>query len=250
MSFDSRNISASEWLCSTGTSAAGANSTILLRFGAQDVRCGDEVALSTSASMPTISIPGTALTGTNYTIIVVDRDATSAVAPTRSPLRHMTLEGVPRAALERGVARADDALAPVFPYSGPRPPAGTGCHRYYAMIYQQTDGVPVQPFNVSNRYTWDFPTWAGESSLTKVGVTFWRTGNAFPCDGSSPAAAGGAASTFSNGALAACIVIPLLLFAAFLGWRWREGRRAGGAPPPASDASSAPYTVVENPAWQ
>lgn len=247
MSFDSRNISASEWVCSTGTSSAAANSTILLRFGTQDVRCGDEVALPNSASMPTISLPGTTLTGVNFTIIVVDRDATSAAAPTRSPLRHMTLEGVPRAALERGVAHAEDALAPVFPFSGPRPPAGTGCHRYYAMIYQQTDGAPVQPFNVSNRFTWDFPSWAAESSLTKVGVTYWRTGNAFPCDGSSPGV-GGAVSTFSNGALAACVVIPLLLFAAFLGWRRREGRRAGA--PPASDASSAPYTVVENPGWQ
>ena len=239
MAWDSRNVSSAEWECGT------TNTTVRLRFGTQDAACGDEVALAASAAMPLVSLPGATLSGSNYTIIIVDRDASSASSPTRSPLRHMALAGVPRDALAAG-AVAGAALEPLFPYSGPRPPAGSGCHRYYAIVYQQTDGAPVQPFNVSNRFTWDFPVWANASSLTRVGATFWRTGASFPCSGSgSPSA--NPPFEFGSDALAACIVTPLLVFAAFLGWRWRQGRRRRGAESGA--AEEVPYGVVmDNPA--
>jgi len=248
MAWDSRNVSASEWVCSTST--VEGNASVLLSFGLQSAACGDEVALAASASMPLISLPGATLAAAaNYTIIVIDRDASSAAAPTRSPLRHMALAGVPGAALARG-ATAADSLQPMFAYSGPRPPAGSGCHRYYAIVYRQADGVPAEAFNVSNRFTWNFPEWAESSQLTVVGRTYWRTGATAPCDGSGGGGGGSVASSFSTGALAACIVIPLLLLAAFLGWRWRAGSgvRAPASGGGAGAEPAADYrVVVENP---
>jgi phosphatidylethanolamine-binding protein (PEBP) family uncharacterized protein len=239
MTFDSRNVSAFEWECSS--SNVEGNASILLTFGAQGVRCDDEVVLANSAAMPTVSLPNAELEPANYTVIIVDRDAPSASSPIRSPLRHMTLAGIPQEALARGAVESD-AAEPLFLFSGPRPPAGSGCHRYYAIVYRQASGAGVAPFNVSNRFAWNFSQWALDSQLTRVGVTFWRTGATSPCAETSPPAGGASSSEFGTGALAACVTIPLLLLAV-LAWRWRRAPAKRAA---AEDLSAA-YRVVENP---
>ena len=168
--WDSRNVSAAEWVCSV----AGA---LTVQFSSGPVVCGTEVLIADTATQPTIALPS-ANSAALYTVLVVDRDASSPWLPVNSPLRHMALSSVPGALLAAGISSAAAAGAPLFPYSGPRPPAGSACHRYYVQVYEQTPGVIPSIANISNRLTWNFPEWARNESLTKVAVNVWRTQNA------------------------------------------------------------------------
>ena len=168
--WDSRNISAAEWVCSS----AG---TLSVRFPSTSVACGTEVLWAGTAVMPTIALPS-ADPASLYTVIIVDRDASSPWAPVNSPLRHMTLASIPGGALAAGISSASAAGAALFPYSGPRPPPMSSCHRYYAMAYEQTPGVVPSIANVSDRLRWVFPQWARNESLSKVAVNVWRTQSA------------------------------------------------------------------------
>lgn len=176
--WDSRNVSAAEWVCSV----AGA---LTVQFSSGSVVCGTEVLIADTAVQPTIALPS-ADSAALYTVLVVDRDASSPWLPANSPLRHMALSSVPGTLLAAGISSAAAAGAPLFPYSGPRPPAGSACHRYYVQVYEQTPGIVPSIANISNRLTWNFPEWARNESLTKVAVNVWRTQNAAsrtgPCD--------------------------------------------------------------------
>ena len=119
-----------------------------------------------------------------------------------------------------------------FNFSGPRPPVGSGCHRYYAMLYLQTPArTPTLFINFSdpsNRLLWDFPSWASNNSLTKLGVSFWTT------QAEADRAANGPCSPeqapedgISPTALAAAVSVPVVAVAALgvvLLWRRRLAR--------------------------
>ena len=194
--FDSRNISAGEWECSGGVSIAFTGSAAV-------TTCGGEVLQSLTGAMPTITYSNSSdALSALYTVLIVDRDAPSAASPIRSPLRHMALGNVSASMLASGLDAAAVAAAvngsgllAYFPYSGPQPPAGSLCHRYYVQIYRQLGGAPVLAVNSSNptdRLLFDFPVWASANNLTKEAVSFWRTQNFIAriggCDGDAPAA--------------------------------------------------------------
>ena len=57
-----------------------------------------------------------------------------------------------------------------------QPPAGSGCHRYYSIVYVQRTGVsPTLPD--SNRLNWNFPQWATNFSMTRMAVNYFATQN-------------------------------------------------------------------------
>ena len=134
--FDSRNVSASEWVCGNPPTA----NTSLLPLVFSDgtvVTCGTEVLQNVTSPFgaPLVTLPqslgGLAL---NYTLIAVDRDARSASLPTLSPLIHWAVAGLNASVLASGYLQNISVAPPpgaVFyrNYSGPGPPAGTGCHR-------------------------------------------------------------------------------------------------------------------------
>ena len=114
-----------------------------------------------------------AVDSNTYTIICVDRDARSAQLPTNSPLRHMAVSGVSGSVLLTGYSPGLPVNT-LAAYSGPQPPAGTGCHRYYIMVYQQAPGsVPVLP--ASNRTLWNMTAFAAMNNLSVVAVGYWST---------------------------------------------------------------------------
>ena len=175
--WDSRNVSAAEWVCGDAgvvavTFAAPAGGAPL------PIACGTEVLQAPSQVMPDIRV-ATATVGALYSVIVVDRDASSAANPTHSPIRHMAIGGIPGAALAAGISSNASSATPWFSFSGPQPPAGTGCHRYYVMAYLEDANAPPPTLpDPSLRLNWDFPVWATKNALTKVGVNVWRTQNA------------------------------------------------------------------------
>ena len=248
-SFDSRDIPSSEWEC-----ASAGTLTVAFNGGPSAHGCETpEVLRPSTVAMPTLTyFDSTKPAATSYTVIIIDRDAPNATEPIRSPLRHMMVAGLSQAQLQSGVAWSN--LSPgnngssvaLFNYSGPNPPAGSGCHRYYVMLYEQASGVsPDIPLNESaSRFSWDFPNWARSQSLSKIesATTYWRTQNwdfyAGPCD-MPPAAV---PSTFSAGAAAAITVSVMVLVAAAAYGVWKARARA------AAKSASSDYYKTMNPA--
>ena len=241
--FDSRNISESAWACNTTAS-------VTLQFAGPPIAriCGTEVPQPATAAMPTLTLSGYAPPASNatVTVLIVDRDAPSAAQPIRSPLRHMALSRVPAALLLTGVNESSLAAAPgvvaFFPYSGPQPPNGSLCHRYYAYVYAEDAALPPPQLNISaggGRYTWNFVEWASSQNLTTLAVGMWRTQNAAakvgPCDAApTPAPAPDSGSASSPLALGLGLGIPLGLAALASLWLARAplrracGRGTGG----------------------
>jgi phosphatidylethanolamine-binding protein (PEBP) family uncharacterized protein len=184
LAFDSRNISSTEWICG----GVSSSDSVFVTFEdvtppGPNVECGTEVFQNVtsayqSASMPTISYDA-ADASLLYTVLIVDRDASSAANPTRSPIIHMAIGNVAGEVLfSSGLSPStiSDADLVFQSYSGPQPPPLSLCHRYYVMLYSQDSSVTPQ-LNVSamGRFNFDFPTWASTNKLTKLAVNYFRT---------------------------------------------------------------------------
>ena len=183
VAFDSRNISSAEWNCGLWPSS----DSVTVSFESVTppgplVECGTEVFQNVSSAYQSDSMPAvsydTADVSALYTVLIVDRDASSASNPSRSPIIHMALSNVPGDVLQYGISPStiSDTVLSFFSYSGPQPPPGSFCHRYYIMLYSQDRSVTPQ-LNVSavGRFNFDFPTWAKANSLTKLAVNYFQT---------------------------------------------------------------------------
>ena len=217
--FDARDIPSPFWACSA---PGGGEASVFLVFSnvATAVACGSEVLYADAQLAPAMSYAD-ADPALRYTLLVLDRDAPNASVPLRSPLIHMALADVRGADLAppSSVTPVTAELTVLFNYSGPQPPANSGCHRYYIFLFEQTPGVsPTLNVTQRGRYTFDFPSWATSNSLTFLNVTnFFSTQNAAtrtggcgaaPAQNGAPAAA---AAALPAAALLAAAVLSLAL---------------------------------------
>jgi phosphatidylethanolamine-binding protein (PEBP) family uncharacterized protein len=173
--FDSRNISAEQWDCSSATALAATFAASGGPTGA--VGCGTEVLWLASQTMPALRFsPVDPLDF--FTVLMLDRDAPNAAAPIRSPLIHMAIADVSGAELSAGRVTNASGRA-LFAYSGPRPPAGSLCHRYYFQLYLQSETTVTLNVSLVGRYSFDFPTWATQNGLTRIAgaVSYFQTQN-------------------------------------------------------------------------
>ena len=171
--FDSRNVSAEQWLCSEETALSVSFDA---SGGPDTVGCGAEVLWLASQTQPAFAYSA-ANAQSLYTLLVLDRDAPNAGAPIRSPLIHMALADVDGAELAAG--RFSNVRA-MCPYAGPRPPAGSLCHRYYVQLYEQAAGVsPELNVTAVGRFSFDFVIWSAENSLTRIpdALAYFQTQN-------------------------------------------------------------------------
>lgn len=206
--WDSRNVSEAEWACN------GPAVGLQVAFGDLAVICSTEVLQDASQLQPVITYyNASADPATLYTVIIVDRDAPSASNPVRSPLRHYAAASIPSTVLAAGAGPSVTAL---FNYSGPQPPVGSLCHRYYVMLYSQAAGVVPILADPTVRTLWDFPAWAANFSLTKIAVNYWETQNlsarTAPCSGGG--GGGSSSSALSAGAIAGIAVAAACALAA------------------------------------
>ena len=221
--WDSRNVSWSSYPC---------NPTLGINFGGGVVpSCGSEVDQVVSATRPTFGYRP-AVAGALYTVLVVDRDATSASAPLNSPLLHYAVVNVTGAALEIGFS-ADTPFGVLFSYSGPRPPAGTLCHRYYAFLMLQGPGsagayVTAVPTNSTTRFRFDFVAWAAQWNMSFVSMNYWstqnnttRVGGCVAAPTPAPTGSGGDGGLWRGVGLGCALVV-----AACVGVGWRTFRKA------------------------
>lgn len=183
--FDSRNISDTEWICGNQNErdALVMNFEFVTPPGPSTIDCGTEVSQNStsayqSSSMPLISYPYADDTEI-YTVLIVDRDASSAANPTRSPIIHMAIGGINGNTLREGISPSSINISSnliFFPYSGPQPPPGSLCHRYYTILYRQDISVtPELNVSIIGRFNFNFPEWAINQSLTRLALNYWRT---------------------------------------------------------------------------
>lgn len=175
--FDSRNISSEQWDCSSATALSATFAASGGPTGA--VGCGTEVLWLASQTMPALRYaPAAEQPLELYTVLMLDRDAPNAAAPIRSPLIHMALADVSGAELSAGRVTNASGRA-LFAYSGPRPPAGSLCHRYYLQLYLQSETPVTLNVSLVGRFSFDFPTWATQNGLTRIAdaVSYFQTQN-------------------------------------------------------------------------
>jgi len=210
--FDSRNVSAEQWACTASTALSV---SFAASGGPPDpVACGAEVLWLASQTQPAFAYSAADVLSL-YTLLVLDRDAPNAAAPVRSPLIHMALADVNGAELAAG--RVSNVRA-MFPYSGPRPPAGSLCHRYYVQLYAQAAGVsPALNVTAVGRYSFDFVSWSSANSLTRIpgALAYFQTQNdtfrTGPCDAPAQSAAPAPATLAT-----ACLAVVVAALAALL----------------------------------
>ena len=156
------------------------NNHITVIFNGSEINCGTPLPLATTQVQPTIYFKD-ADPGMLYTVIMVDRDALSMSSPAYSPVVHFIVSNVTATDLRNGFNTSSmHSLKPFFSYSPPAPFVGTGCHRYYFILYAQSsqvfptmDVIPADA--ILQRINWNFPQWAANQSLTKLGVNFFLT---------------------------------------------------------------------------
>jgi hypothetical protein len=188
LAFDSRDIPSSEFLCGDGSLSA-------LFSDGSPANCDAEVLRPIALTMPIVTYyDAAAAPGSTYTLLAVDPDAPNASLPIRGPIRHAAFARLSQRLLREGVswstlASNNDSAIALFNYSGPGPSAGSGCHRYYLMLYLEDQAAPVPNLDdFAARVNFNFPAFASKFSLVKIprATTYWRTQNyearSGPCD--------------------------------------------------------------------
>jgi phosphatidylethanolamine-binding protein (PEBP) family uncharacterized protein len=240
--FRSSNISDAVWACGPNlprTTAFFANTS-------REAGCGNEILQGAAAAMPTITFADAAAPpGQLYTVLAIDRDAPNRAAG--APRRHGIFVSVPASALAAGLTPASlgaagTGLRVISNYTGPRPPAGSGCHRYYIFIFAQAAG-PEPSFDPTpeNAGAWNFLAWADAAGLVNTNATtYWQTqaeaARAGFCGAPSPAPA-----PADDAASASPLILPVgiaigsavfLTAAAALAWRLCARHAESARPPP------------------
>jgi len=136
--------------------------------------CGTQFLVTQTTNQPTFRAFNLNATA-NYVFLMVDRDAPNATNPSSSPILHMMIAGIPGSSALLGVGGANASdFDEITAYRRPQPPTGSGCHRYYFMVYMQTTTDAVNGSTTGNQ-RFDFPTWATNNKLVKVAVNYFQT---------------------------------------------------------------------------
>ena len=183
--FTSLDVPAEEWGCTYTT--ARLDISFAAAGGPSAIACGFPEALQNSTTFLNVSGEGTfsgfapnftfaaSLDAQLYTLIVTDRDAQSRESPLQGPIRHLADGNIEGSSLRAGYS-ASGTNALWFNYSGPHPPAWSGCHRYFAHLYTQPRALGVADLpNPQSRANWDFVSWVANLALVKVAENFWMT---------------------------------------------------------------------------
>ena len=136
---------------------------------------GKKFAKDATEKQPEISLEGPGWPGA-YVFFLLDPDAPSHSDPKWSQVRHMfagnlTISGdskhVPHSVV---LGNATDAVNEYMP---PAPPAGTGPHRYVALLYAQPPDFDYSFLNTSDRYEFNITAFSQRSGLgTPLAGTF------------------------------------------------------------------------------
>lgn len=157
---------------------------IKARFQKGSIEMGNAFTPRQAANMPTgVEFPRAA--GYKYAIAMLDADAPSYREPKFRPLLHWLVVNV-----EAGDVRAPlnpNKGAVLYKYRGPKPPLGSGQHRYVLLAYRQQRDVPPSltvPFE--KRTNFNMAKFASEQGLGKpVAINYFLSEDRY-VDGVTP----------------------------------------------------------------
>jgi len=103
-----------------------------------------------------------------FVLTLVDPDAPSAAAPTKAQIRHLLatdlyLDG--ESTHVPGARVLVSSVPPVSPYVVPNPGAGSGNHRYTAVLYAQPPDLNISFLNVTNITNFNIEEFAERANL-------------------------------------------------------------------------------------
>ncbi|KIY47891.1 PEBP-like protein [Fistulina hepatica ATCC 64428] len=139
---------------------------------------GQVVQLALTADEPQISITfandsGNAL----YTLAMLDPDAPSRADPKFRSWRHWVITG-----LKPGKPYAIRTKPATTPYRAPKPPPGSGLHRYAFFLFREPEssftisvGAAEYGDTLEQRRKWNATEFAKKYGLQLVGVTYFLT---------------------------------------------------------------------------
>jgi len=140
-------------------------SRVEISFGRGKVSDGETIAPEEAAMQPSVRLVPT-ITG-RTTIAMVDIDAPSRANPTSAEFRHWLVSDAPVApdgAID--VPRGDILTS----YMGPRPPPGSGQHRYVIKVYAQSKKTLSIEEPAAK---WSSDEYAKKNDLKLVGTTIF-----------------------------------------------------------------------------
>lgn len=153
------NPTAFLYLTYTGNLSDGTTAKVVLP--------GTSFARNDTLSTPQFSVDG--VKNGTYVIAIVDPDAPSRANPIVSQIRHMfatnfTISNTRSNFVPRGMVMQNSTAA-ISPYFPPNPPAGSGAHRYIALLYAQPSNFDLSLFNVSSVSNFNISAFATSSGL-------------------------------------------------------------------------------------
>ncbi|KAG9120769.1 hypothetical protein FRC07_003611 [Ceratobasidium sp. 392] len=136
---------------------------------------GRRFAKDTTETPPEISLEGPGWPGA-YTLFLLDPDAPSRENPKWSQVRHWFIGNLTLGGFSKHVPNSvvlTNETAAVNDYKPPAPPAGTGAHRYVALLYAQPLDFDYSFLDTSDRQHFNITEFAKRSGLgTPLAGTF------------------------------------------------------------------------------
>ncbi|KAG8780971.1 hypothetical protein FRC12_022369 [Ceratobasidium sp. 428] len=147
------------YLTYTGNLSDGSNAKVVLP--------GTSFARNDTLIPPQLSVTG--LKSGPYVVAIVDPDAPSRATPTSAQIRHL-LAGNLTVSSTRSKYVIDSFLlknstAAINDYRPPTPPAGSGPHRYVALLYAQPPVFDISFLNVSDIRLFNISSFATRAGL-------------------------------------------------------------------------------------
>ncbi|MCO5583053.1 hypothetical protein L7F22_036960 [Adiantum nelumboides] len=143
---------------------------VALSFQGSAVRTGQVLPKNLTVSRPHVSLKVPSLLATSWlTLTIVDPDAPSPADPIRANVLHWIVSNI--APAQNSNQDIWELGIESFPYRGPSPPNGT--HRYYALVFEQSGKIQVEP--IQNRTNFSVREFTKKYDLYyPVGGTFFR----------------------------------------------------------------------------
>ncbi|KAG9079959.1 hypothetical protein FRC06_007252 [Ceratobasidium sp. 370] len=155
-SFDPKSLL---YLTYTGNLSDGSSAKVVLP--------GTSLARNDTLITPELSAKG--LKSGPYVIAIVDPDAPSRANPTSAQIRHMLAANLTvSSARSKHVPDSfllKNSTAAVNDYRPPTPPAGSGPHRYVALLYAQPPAFDISSLNVSDIRLFNVSSFAAQTGL-------------------------------------------------------------------------------------
>ncbi|KAF8599416.1 PEBP-like protein [Ceratobasidium sp. AG-I] len=147
------------YLTYTGNLSDGTSAKVVLP--------GTSFARNDTLVVPQFSVEGA--TNRSYVVVIVDPDAPSRANPTVSQIRHLlaanfTVSDVRSNFVPRSLL-LQNSTAAINNYIPPTPPAGSGAHRYVALLYVQPPKFDISSLNVSSISGFNISAFTSSSGL-------------------------------------------------------------------------------------